>query len=66
MREGLEEGGEERDMKWLHGSASSADMHSGRAGRQKTAWLWKGGGAVVVPGTRERKQYLNHNILKQR
>lgn len=33
MREGLEEGGEERDIKWLHGSASSADMHLGLEGR---------------------------------
>ena len=63
MREGLEEGGKERDMKWLHGSASSADMHSGRAGRQKTTWL---GGGVSLGHEKGNKQYLNHNILKQR
>lgn len=65
MREGLERGGEERDIKWLHGSASSADMHSG-AGRKTEDNLVCGRGGGHPWDMRGDKQYLNHNILKQR
>ena len=58
IREGLEEEGEERDVKWLQGSASSADMHLG--GRE----IKNNAGGSLGP-ERRNKRYLNHNIFKK-
>lgn len=47
-----------KEIKWLQGSASSADMHLG--GRE----IKNNPGGSLGP-ERENKQYLNHNIFKK-